>query len=1338
MRRTFKIALYTLGGLAAAAVVCAVAALIVIQSAWFHEKVRQRMVREIEDATGGRVELGSFDFDWHTMTVTVRNLVIHGTEGPKEAPFARVDLVRVELKVISALEKRVDLLSALVERPQVNVIVYADGHTNVPQPKAARKPQRDAIESVLDLAIKRFNLVDGVVQAGIRRIPLTVRGENLRAAVVYQAAPARYEGDVTFRDLDVKLGARPALPIEVDTHWALLRDRLEIQRARFGLGESWVYVSGVADRAPGAQQLRLDYSARLGVKDVTPGLDLGPLGHRGTLSLAGHATIGDGSQYAVSGKLRAGGLVVESGGIRIEDIRAESAFTAAPGRVTLNDLAVAALGGRFGGRVEIADFRHFLVEGVANGFSLQQMKLIREVRRVAWDGIASGPVRLSADVGNRRLEKLTLEARLDIAPGTGPNPIQGLIDLSYNLPAREMDFGSSNLATKFSHVGFSGVLGRRLNVALDTTNLEDAQTAIAMFSAGPASEMPVKLVNGTAAFQGAVTGPLDDPAIEGHVKVTNFVAAGRQIDRAEADVAVASTGLAARHATVARLGMRAAGDLRVDFHDWKPADSSPLSGNVALRSPHLADVLSAAGAAPSDVTTGDLSLNLELGGTLGAPVASGHAQALKVVAAGQPIDRVEGDLRYSATQLDLLNARFTSGAGKVQLSGSYDHPQGTWRQGRLRFEVNTRGIDLAQVKGAAERVPGIEGKIEAQAAGEITFTAAGFQPAVFNGRAGLRDFGVSGERLGNLALTATTHGHALDAKLEGSLVGSTVSGTSAWTLEGDYPAHGRIDFSPLQFSTLIARFHPKKGGETFPFEGFAAGSVEFSGSASNLQSWRATVNLPSLEIRPSPRLVAEAQAPGLTLRSAGPVSMDVDTKGVHVRQAHFQAKDTDVNVSGHLTFGARSPWDLRLQGGVNLALLEDFESRMYASGSVGLDVSLRGELANPEVYGRIDLKNASFSLVDFPNGFENTNGVILLYRDRATIETLTAQSGGGRIDVTGFISLADGIAFHLQAKTTNVRVRYPQGISSTSNGSVTFTGTPESSLLSGSATVTRVGLSLQSDLGSMLATSAQPVQAPLEPSRFRQGLRFDLHIVTAPQVRVETNVAKDVEVNADLRLRGDDARPVLLGRVLLNQGQVNFFGTQYAINSGQVLFVNATKIEPTMNLSLETRVRGVSVTLHISGPMDKLNMSYTSDPPLPFSDVLALLTTGREPGQLGGTTPTASALVGQTYQQGGASALLSQAIGSPLTGRLQRFFGVSRLKINPLVTGLTTSNAAAQITLEQNITNNLTFTYISDLSRAQAQTIQVEWDFTPNWSALAVREENGLFGIDFLYKKQIK
>ena len=36
----------------------------------------------------------------------------------------------------------------------------------------------------------------------------------------------------------------------------------------------------------------------------------------------------------------------------------------------------------------------------------------------------------------------------------------------------------------------------------------------------------------------------------------------------------------------------------------------------------------------------------------------------------------------------------------------------------------------------------------------------------------------------------------------------------------------------------------------------------------------------------------------------------------------------------------------------------------------------------------------------------------------------------------------------------------------------------------------------------------------------------------------------------------------------------------------------------------------------------------------------------------------------------GASALLGQAIASPVTGRLQRFFGVSRLRIDPTLPGV--------------------------------------------------------------------
>jgi translocation and assembly module TamB len=90
-----------------------------------------------------------------------------------------------------------------------------------------------------------------------------------------------------------------------------------------------------------------------------------------------------------------------------------------------------------------------------------------------------------------------------------------------------------------------------------------------------------------------------------------------------------------------------------------------------------------------------------------------------------------------------------------------------------------------------------------------------------------------------------------------------------------------------------------------------------------------------------------------------------------------------------------------------------------------------------------------------------------------------------------------------------------------------------------------------------------------------------------------------------------------------------------------------------------------------------------------------------------------------------------------VAGRLQRFFGVSNLKIDPTISGATGS-PQAKVTLEQQVTPEITFTYITDVANAQEQVIRVEWALNQRWSAVAMRDENGEFGIEFLYKKRFR
>jgi hypothetical protein len=59
--RTRKIVMISGAGVTALAILLLAGAVAVVRSGWFREKVRLRIITEVERATGGRVEVGNSD-----------------------------------------------------------------------------------------------------------------------------------------------------------------------------------------------------------------------------------------------------------------------------------------------------------------------------------------------------------------------------------------------------------------------------------------------------------------------------------------------------------------------------------------------------------------------------------------------------------------------------------------------------------------------------------------------------------------------------------------------------------------------------------------------------------------------------------------------------------------------------------------------------------------------------------------------------------------------------------------------------------------------------------------------------------------------------------------------------------------------------------------------------------------------------------------------------------------------------------------------------------------------------------------------------------------------------
>ncbi len=448
--------------------------------------------------------------------------------------------------------------------------------------------------------------------------------------------------------------------------------------------------------------------------------------------------------------------------------------------------------------------------------------------------------------------------------------------------------------------------------------------------------------------------------------------------------------------------------------------------------------------------------------------------------------------------------------------------------------------------------------------------------------------------------------------------------------------------------------------------------------------------------------------------------------------------DTSLALSGAYLFPAKNPWSLNVKGSANLAILGSFRPDLVSTGVAEIDASVRGTAADPQLSGRMSIQKASFFLKDLPNGIENATGIVYFEKNRANIEQLTGQTGGGKFSVSGFLGVSgQELTYRLQATASNVRVRYPEGVSTTLDAALTLTGSTFRSLLAGSITIQRSGFSSGSDLASMVGGSGNPIPSAASQHEFLRNLQFDVRIRTTPDAVFQSSYTQDRQTEADLRLRGSPAKPILLGSVKSSQGGIQFFGNRYTVSRGEILFYNTAVVQPQIDLDLETRVRGITVYINVNGPLSRLNFTYRSEPPLQSSEIVALLTVGRQPESTSSSVTASQSIRNQNVMENTPNSLLGGALSAGVSSRVERFFGSSRIRIDPNFTGVE-NLPQARLSVEQSISRDITLTYITNLSRSQQQIVRVEWDLNKQWSVVAVKDENGTFAMDFLYRKRFK
>ena len=1329
-RRVWKYALFL--GIACLLVLAALAWYTTTDS--FQAAVHRRLVSEIERITGGRVELGALHTTPLHLRAEIRDLTIHGREAPGEVPYAHVGRLLAELKIISLLETEFGFNSVVLEHPVIHIVTYDDGSTNQPKPLLLRASGRTPIQELFALSIDNLELRRGEFFWDKRSIPLDFVAHDVSTDMTYSLLRKKYDGNLLLGKADITVDGYRPVAWTAEAHFSLAPAGIEIKSLKASSGRSRLHASGRIDdfRDP---KIEVKYDADINLAEAS-GIARRAEVRRGTLQIEGRGTWFR-AEFSSTGKLAVKDLDWREQPVGLHGASLDAEFSLDQHRLTLSQMRARMLGGNITGTTQITQWlsssqfakgrKSEEQEGVVNlhikDVSMAEVAAAvstpsRPFHRMNLVGAASGSIEAH---WRRAPNNAEAELLLDVVPPAHPTvnqlPLTAHARGTYRAAAAELELSEFSASTRATQVRASGRLARSsaLKISLNTTNLGEWQPILS--AAGYQERIPVTL-QGRASFNGTATGKLSDIAFAGTLQSQNFDVLIRPSQGTEkrvhwdslvADVQLSPHLFAAHNAVLRRGPAEISFDVSAALHERQLIETSPITARIDVKQVEAAEVLALAGY--DYPLTGVMNLHIRATGTRADPQGDGTIQITTATVYGQPFQRITAGLHLQGGEAQFSNIQLIQQDARVAGDATYN-------LSTHAFHLNAAGgnFDLARIAVLQTSRVTVEGRMNFTATGSGTL-----EEPIINADLSLHGLTLDRELAGDLTINAVTQGPEMHVTARSQFQNAELQINGNVHLRDDWPASLSLHFNRLDVDSLLRIY--LRGRVTG--HSALAGDVQLVGPLKRPRELRITANLNDLY----------ADVGDIKVRNDGPLRFSVSSQILKIDQFHLIGEGTDLSANGTVVLSGERQLDLRAQGRINLKLIESFNPDFTSSGLVTVNVNVSGNAAKPVMQGKVQIENGAIAYIDLPSALSEINGSLIFNQDRLQIENLTARTGGGLVTFGGYAtSYNRQLNFDLTLRGQGVRLRYPPGVSSTADADIHFSGTPAASALTGDITVNKLALTPGFDFGAYLERTAQTSALP-QTNPLLNRIRLDVHIATAPELQMQTAIVR-LSGDADLHMRGTAAKPVLLGRADVIEGEVYFSGTKYRLERGDVTFTNPVTTTPVLDLQASTHVRDYDITLNLNGPIDRPSLTYRSEPPLPTADIIALLAFGQttqQSAQLQQSNQTA-------FSQEASSAILNAALNATVSNRAQRLFGVSRIKINPqgLATETSPTQTGPAVTIEQQVKDNLTLTYTTNVSQTSQQIIQAEYNVTRNVSVVGVRDQNGVVSFDVRIRQRKK
>jgi hypothetical protein len=293
------------------------------------------------------------------------------------------------------------------------------------------------------------------------------------------------------------------------------------------------------------------------------------------------------------------------------------------------------------------------------------------------------------------------------------------------------------------------------------------------------------------------------------------------------------------------------------------------------------------------------------------------------------------------------------------------------------------------------------------------------------------------------------------------------------------------------------------------------------------------------------------------------------------------------------------------------------------TGILAGNIEVAGELAKPEMKGRIDLSNVGLVLnrADIPP-FTGGSGSLDFTRERVTLGDLRATIAGGTLAGSGTLDIMDRGPgqIDLRIQGSQLPILRNDSMIIRADADLRLTGEIAKAAVTGSVAVVNsmfyrdieiipVGAPFVTTKAAALPKIDTPVTAAYSlPVPFRDW-SLDVRVSTGNPFLIRGNFA-DGSITGNLQVGGTLGNPAPDGEVTIRNLKAALPFSTLTVRRGTLRFTPANGLDPIVEIRATSDPRPYRVNVYVYGLASDPQHVLTSSPPLPENEIMTLLATG--------------------------------------------------------------------------------------------------------------------------------